>query len=284
MAGQLRFLFVGDVMGQPGVAMFQKWVPQLKQRYALDAVIVNGENAAKNGLGITPKHVQFFRDAGASVVTTGNHVWEHKDMYNTLNERDDVIRPANYPSSCPGKGFTFFTLGQITVAIVNLHGRVFVRDLLDCPFRCMDSLLTYLSAKTNIIFVDFHAEATSEKRAMGIYLDGRVSGIVGTHTHVQTADERVLPKGTAYITDLGCVGALNSVIGAQPDIIIGRFLSYPRFGRFAVEVTPPFIFSGAVITVDSQTGKALSIERVSQIDEDLQPVQLVDESHKGGRK
>lgn len=284
MAGVLRFLFVGDVIGQPGVSMFQKWVPVFKQQYGIDAVIVNGENSAKNGLGITPKHIQFFKDAGASVITTGNHVWEHKDIYNALNERDDVTRPANYAPGCPGKGFAFINLGNVTAAIVNLHGRAFIRDPLDCPFRCMDSLLTFLSTRTNIIFVDFHAEATSEKRAMGIYLDGRISGVIGTHTHVQTADERVLPKGTAYITDVGCVGALNSVIGAQSDIIIQRFLSYPRYGKFTVDAVPPFQFNGVVITVNSETGKAISIERIAHIDDVLRPSPLVDEPDKNARR
>lgn len=280
MAELLRFLFVGDVAGQPGVCMFQKWIPILKERHKIDAVIVNGENSAKNGLGITPKHVHFFRQAGADVVTTGNHVWHYKDFYNTLNERDDVIRPANYAPGCPGKGHTFISVGGVTVAIVNLHGRVFMKDLFDCPFRCMDSLLTYLSTKTNLIFVDFHAEATSEKRAMGVYLDGRISGIVGTHTHVQTADERVLPGGTAYITDIGFVGGLNSIIGAEPGVIIQRFLTFQRAGKFAIDVVPPFVFNGALITVDSQTGRATAIERVSFIDEVLTPVPLVEETQK----
>jgi metallophosphoesterase (TIGR00282 family) len=269
MKKTLNFLFVGDVIGLPGLMMFQKWVPKIKEQYEIDAVIANGENSAKNGRGITLKNVDFFKHNGVSVITTGNHVWENREFYNSLNQRDDVIRPANYPPGCPGKGYAFFQIQDYTVAIINLHGRVFIKDHLDCPFRTIDSLLSFIQSKTNIIFIDFHAEATSEKKAMGMYLDGRVSGIFGTHTHVQTNDARVLPLGTAFITDLGSSGAINSVIGMQADGIIKKFLFFQRMGAISVELTGPFELGAAVVKVDATSGKALGIENIRIIDEDL---------------
>lgn len=269
MKSVLNFLFIGDIISQPGLMMFQKWAPKIKEQYGIDAIIVNGENSAKNGRGITLKNVDFFKHNGVSVITTGNHVWENKEFYNSLNLRDDVIRPTNYPPGCPGKGHTFFELDGFTVAVVNLHGRIFVRDLLDCPFRAMDSLLTFIKSKTNIIFVDFHAEATSEKKAMGVYLDGRVSGVFGTHTHVQTSDARILPNGTAFITDLGSCGAINSVIGMQQDGILKKFLFFQKMGAIHVELSGPFELSGAVVSVDTASGQAVKIESIRIIDEEL---------------
>lgn len=267
MTQVLRFLFIGDIIGQPGMSMFQKWAPKLKEQHKIDAIIVNGENAAKNGKGITPKIIDFFKQYGASVVTTGNHVWEHREVYTALNERDDIVRPANYPPGCPGKGHAFVHVGGITVAVINLHGRVFIRDMLDCPFRAIESLLTFVRTKAQVIFVDFHAEATSEKRAMGLFLDGKISGIFGTHTHVQTADEHIMPQGTSYMTDLGGCGALNSVIGVCQEQVIQRFLVHPYMGKFVVETKGPMVLSGAIIDVDVQTGKSIKIERVRIIDD-----------------
>jgi 2',3'-cyclic-nucleotide 2'-phosphodiesterase len=269
MIQTLRFLCVGDVVGQPGVSVFQRWVPKLKQKYAIDAVIVNGENAAKNGKGLTAKTIDFFKHNGADIVTTGNHVWEQREIYTALNERDDVTRPANYPPGCPGKGYAFCLVKGVTVAVVNLHGRVFIHDLLDCPFRAVESLLTFITTKTNIIFVDFHAEASSEKNAMGLYLDGKVSCVFGTHTHVQTADERILPQGTGYITDLGSCSAQNSIIGMQQTEVLQKFLFHPRMGKFVVEHKGPIVFSGALVEVDVTTGKTVKIERVHIVDEEM---------------
>jgi hypothetical protein len=260
--------------------MFQKWVPKLKEEFDIDSIIVNGENAAKNGRGITIKNVDFFKHNGASVITTGNHVWENREFYNTLNLRDDVIRPANYPPGCPGKGFVFFELNGHTVAIVNLHGRVFVRDHLDCPFRTIDSLLTFIKTKTNIIFLDFHAEATSEKKAMGMYLDGRVSGVFGTHTHIQTSDTQILPQGTAYMTDLGCCGARNSVIGMELDGIMKKFLFFQKMGSITVAEKGPFELNGIIVNVDAVSGQAMAVERVNIIDDDLYKSLVSDKSDK----
>ena len=265
----LRFLFVGDVMGKTGMAIFQKHAKKLIEQHAIDAVIVNGENASKNGKGLTPSMVDFFRHNGANVITTGNHVFDRKEILPALNDRNDIIRPANYPSGCPGKGYTLFTIGNETIAIINMHGRVFIRDPLDCPFRGAESLISFLRIKTNLIFIDFHAEATSEKQAFGFFLDGKVSGIVGTHTHVQTADEHILPQGTAFITDLGFCGALHSVIGMQPENVIPRFLIHPIMGSFVVATKGPSVFCGAMIDADPKTGKAFAIQRIRIVDEEI---------------
>lgn len=262
MADTLRFMFIGDVVGQPGMNVFQKLIPQLKEKNRVDAVIVNGENAGKDGKGLSAKNIDFFKLHGASVVTTGNHVWDNKELYTALNERNDVIRPANYPSGCPGKGYTLFNIGTYTVAVVNLFGRFGIRDALDCPFRAAESLIMMLKHKTNIIFVDFHGEATSEKRAMGMFLDGKVSGVYGTHTHIQTADEMIMPQGTSYLTDLGSCGALNSVIGFQFEGIIQRFLYHPRASKMMVEERGPLVLCGIMVDVDAQTGKATRVERI----------------------
>jgi 2',3'-cyclic-nucleotide 2'-phosphodiesterase len=278
----LRFLFIGDIIGQPGVTIFQRWASRLKEQHKIDAIIVNGENSAKNGKGIMPKLVDIFKNQGVSVITTGNHVFDHKEIFAMMSERDDLIRPANLPPGCPGKGYTFFQVQGQTVAIINLHGRVFTRETLDCPFRTVESLLTFIKTKTNLVFVDFHAEATSEKSAMGLFLDGKVSGVLGTHTHVQTADERVLPQGTAFITDLGCCGALNSIIGFDKDLALPRFITHLQMGKFVVEIKGPVALCGAWVEVDAQTGKALKIERVSVVDETIcNSLELIDDSSKG---
>ncbi len=269
MSNTLRFMFVGDLVGTPGLMLFEKWIPQLKTKHEIDAIIVNGENAAKNGCGITPKIVNFLKNAGADVITTGNHVWDHKNIYPVLQDRDDIIRPANYSSQCPGKGYTLLDVKGHAIAVINIHGRVFIKDPLDCPFRAIESLLTLLKHKTKMIFVDFHAEATSEKKAMGLFLDGKVSGVYGTHTHVQTADEYIMSNHTGYITDIGHCGALNSVIGMQFDQAINRFMIHPRFGKFIVEKDGPMVLSGVLIDVDTNTGNTISIERIRIIDNDI---------------
>ena len=269
MAELLRFMFIGDLVGDPGLALFQKWIPKLQEKYKADAVIVNGENAAKNGNGLTPNIVDILKNHGASVITTGNHAFDHKNIYNAFQERNDLLRPLNYPAECPGKGYALFEMQGHTVAVINLHGRIFVKDLLDCPFRAVESLLTFLRHKTNLIFVDFHGEATSEKRAMGLFLDGKVSGFYGTHTHVQTADEYVQPQGTSYITDLGCCGALNSVIGFQLDGVLKKFMIHQKFGKFIVEHRGPMVLCGVFVEVDAKTGKSLKIERIRIIDNEI---------------
>ena len=263
-------MFIGDLVGQPGIALFRKWAPILKEKHKLNAIIVNGENSANKGIGITANGIVELKEGGASIITTGNHAWDNKDVYTALNERNDVIRPANYPAQCPGKGYALFTVENQTVAIVNLHGRVFIKDLIDCPFKAAETIISFLQHKTKIIFIDFHAEATSEKTAFGFFLDGKVSGIFGTHTHVQTADERILPNGTGFITDLGCCGALNSVIGMRYEEIIKRLTIHNKFGKFMVETKGPMILCGIIIDINIQTGKAVHIERVRITDEEIE--------------
>lgn len=263
----LRVLLIGDVVGVTGRAMFQKHIAQVKKAHNIDAIIVNGENSSQ-GKGITSRIVNFFKHNGANVITSGNHIWANREIIPYIDQHEDVLRPANFPSGVPGKGVTTFTVGGHTIGVINLQGRVFMRELIDCPFRTVESVLTYLKTKTNIIFVDMHAETTSEKMGIGWFLDGKVSGVVGTHTHVQTADERVLPGGTAFITDLGMCGSWNSMIGMKKEPIIQHFL-YQMPVKFTVETSSPVIMCGVWIEVDTATGKATKIERVRVIDNDL---------------
>ena len=268
MTQTLRFMFLGDIVGPCGCELFQKWCPKLKEKYKIDAVIINGENSAKNGKGLLPKNMEFFKHNGASVVTSGNHVWQHKEIYSYLNSNTDLIRPANFPSACPGKGYTIFQVNGIDVAVVNLQGRIFMRENLDCPFRTAESLLIFLHTKAKIIFVDFHAEATSEKQALAAFLNGKVSGVFGTHTHVQTADEKILSEGTSYISDLGFCGSAASVLGVEKPAVIQMFLTQ-MMHRFVVASAPPFAVNGIWIEVDVATGKTLKIERINILEEQL---------------
>jgi 2',3'-cyclic-nucleotide 2'-phosphodiesterase len=266
---RLKVLIIGDVVGNTGRMMFQKHIDRLRTTYNIDAVIVNGENSSGQGRGITPRIVKFFRHNGADVVTSGNHIWFKREIYPYLETHTDLLKPANFPTDTPGVGVTTFTCKGQTVGVINLQGRVFMRELSSCPFRAADSILTYLKHKTNIIFVDIHAETTSEKMAIGHYLDGRVSGVVGTHTHVQTADERVLPGGTAFITDLGMVGSQNSMLGMKKEPIIENFIRQMPV-KFEVDTSSPMIMCGVCIEVDVKTGKAISIQRIQVLDNDLQ--------------
>lgn len=263
----LRVLMIGDVVGVTGRTMFQKHIDRLKDKYKIDALIVNGENSS-HGRGITSRIVRFFKHNGVDVITTGNHIWHKREIYPYLKEHTDLLRPANFPSSAPGVGMTTFFCKNSVIGVINIQGRVFMRDLLDCPFRTAESLLYFLQSKTKLIFVDFHAEATSEKMAMAYFLDGKISGLVGTHTHIQTADERILPGGTAYITDLGMVGSLNSMLGMKKEPIIENFLTQLPV-KFSVDTSTPVVLCGVVIEVDTQTGKAQKIERVQVRDNSL---------------
>lgn len=265
----IKILCVGDVVGAAGRALVQKVVPNLKRHHAIDCVIINGENSAHDGRGITEKNVRFFKHNGADVITTGNHVWAKREIYGYFDKNTDLIRPANFPTGAPGQGITFFTTakGDI-IAVINLQGRVFMREQLNCPFRTADSLLTYAKSKASTIIIDFHAETSAEKQALGFYLDGKVSAVFGTHTHVQTADERILPNGTAFITDIGMTGSLNSMIGMKKESVIQSFLMQMP-AKFEVDTASPLVLAGIVLTIDAQTGKATSIERIRIIDTDL---------------
>ena len=253
-----KILFIGDIVGKPGRETVLKVLPSLKEEFAPDIVIANGENSA-GGVGINEKKYIELINSQIDVITTGNHVWHSREFVNEISKCTNLVRPANYPPGTPGNGHVICK----GVGIINLLGRVFMKEL-DCPFRAADKLISDIKDKTNIIFVDLHGEATSEKNAMGWYLDGRVSAVIGTHTHVQTADERILPNGTAYLTDAGMVGPYNSIIGVETTPIIERFLTQmPK--RYEVAKTGPNVFNAVLITVDENTGKATEIKRIFKV-------------------
>lgn len=258
-------LFIGDVIGRPGRKVLMKHLPALKQKFRPDVVIINAENSA-GGIGITGKICQELLDQ-ADVLTSGNHIWDKKEAIPLLESEPRLLRPANYPPVNPGRGAYILSKGKHMIGVLSLQGRVFMEPL-NCPFRIADQEIKTLRNKTPVIVVDFHAEATSEKQAMGWYLDGKVSAVIGTHTHVPTADERVLPQGTAYITDIGMVGAYNSVIGIRRDQALDRFLT-SRPQRFEPGKDGE-ILSSVFIEIDSSTGKALNIHREMLIDENCE--------------
>jgi len=254
----MRILFIGDLVGSPGRELVTKNLAEITRQHSVDLVIANGENAA-SGFGITPKICEELFLAGVEVITGGNHSWDRKEIHAYIPNEPRLLRPANFPSS-PGRGLYLGTSrGGERYAVLNLQGRVFMTAL-DCPFRTADTELARIPPDVKVIFVDMHAEATSEKQAMGWYLDGRVSVVVGTHTHVATADERVLPNGTAYITDVGMTGPHESVIGMDRNSMVKRFLdSMPV--KFEVAIGDPRLNS-VLVDVDEQTGRARSISRV----------------------
>ena len=263
----LRVLMIGDLFGETGKKIFARHIDAIRTTHRIDATIVNGENSVSgNGLGIAPDCMKLFKDKKVDVVTSGNHVFDKKEIIPYFSTNTDLIRPVNYPTKCPGKGYMLFERHGCTIAVVNVMGRVFMHQQLDCPFRAMESLLTFLSQKASMIFVDFHAETTSEKLALGYYLDGQVSAVVGTHTHVQTNDARILPGGTAYITDLGMGGSLNSMIGVKKEAVIHKFLTQMPV-KFEVDQQPPYVLSGVIIEVSIATGKAVSIEKLYIVDD-----------------
>lgn len=253
----MRILVIGDIVGKPGRRAVQEFLPGLRHEYRLDFVVANGENTA-GGLGITVSTAQELLDCGVDVITTGNHVWAKKEIIPYLDSGElPVIRPLNFPPGAPGRGF----LLKHKVLVVNLMGRVFMGEY-DCPFRAMDSLLADLKNEAKVIIVDFHAEATSEKIAMGRHLDGRVSALLGTHTHVGTIDAVVLPKGTAYVTDIGMVGPTDSVIGDDADSVLYSFLT--RMPHRLSVGKGSAVFNAMLVEVDKASGKALSIERIQR--------------------
>lgn len=262
---RLNILFIGDIIGRKGRNLLEDILPELKKENKVDLVIANGENAAA-GFGLTQKIYNKLLEIGIDVVTTGNHVWDIKDFINEIADCPKVVRPANYPPGVPGKGHLTVEVNKIKIAVINLSGRVFMPSL-DCPFRKAEEILKELPEDVKVKIVDIHGEATSEKTAMGWFLDGKVSAVIGTHTHVQTADEKVLPQGTAYITDVGMAGAYNSVIGVEVAPILQRFLtSMPT--KFEAEKKGPGLFNAVLLTVDSDSGKAEKIKRIYDVIED----------------
>lgn len=268
----LTILFLGDVVGEPGRSAVIAQLPILKEKYALDFIIVNGENAAA-GRGITPKITIDLLRAGASVVTTGDHIWDQKEIVAFIDTEPRLLRPINYPEGAPGAGAIVLETAKGKVGVIDVQARTFMQPILENPFQAVDAAVTAMRPETAVIFVDVHGETTSEKIAMGRFLDGRVSAVVGTHTHVQTADEQIFPGGTAFLCDAGMCGPINSILGRAVDPIVQRFIS---------NLPAPFPVAkgevrlcGAIIIVDETTGRALAIQRLNEVlarPEDVPPV------------
>jgi len=257
----MKILFIGDIVGSPGRKAIKELVPVLVKSKKIDFVIANAENAA-GGSGITPEIAEELFGAGIDVLTSGDHIWKKKEIYELLNEDKRILRPANYPEGSPGTGASIVeSRDGIKVGVINLLGRVFLSTI-DCPFKTSQRLVEQLRKKTHIIIIDIHAEATSEKIALGRFLDGSVTAVIGTHTHVQTADEQILQKGTAYITDAGMTGPFDSIIGRKVDQILERFLTQMPT-RFEM-ATDDIRLQGVIVEIDEKTGSALSIKRVHE--------------------
>jgi len=254
----MRILAVGDVCGNPGLEFLENNLRKLRRNMAIDFIVVNGENS--NVVGIAPKHAERILDAGADVITLGNHTWAFKDICDYLDYSSRAIRPANFAPQCPGVGHVIVDTPKGRVCVINLLGRYGLDGNTDNPFPCIENLLRELEGQADVFVVDFHAEATSEKRALGYYLDGRVSAVWGTHTHVQTSDAQVLPQGTGYITDLGMTGAVNSVLGIEIEQSVGKFL-----GDVPMRYRSPrgeSKLEGCIFEIDDNSGACLSAEAV----------------------
>ena len=250
-------LAIGDIIGSPGRRALKELLPGLKQQYGVNLIIANGENVA-GGLGLTLSTAEELFNAGVDVITSGNHIWAQKEIIPYLDSDMPILRPLNYPPGVPGRGFLVF---NNQVVVVNIIGRTFIANF-DCPFRAMDQLLAKQSAGPRVIIVDFHAEATSEKVALGRYLDGRVSAVLGTHTHVGTIDSQILPQGTAYVSDIGMTGPTDSVIGDDAEAVIQRFLTkLPHHLSVGKGKT---LFTAIVVDIDGDSGRAVSIDRISR--------------------
>jgi len=255
----MRILVLGDVMGRPARRAMRDLVPSLVKTEEIDLVVANAENAA-GGMGVDIKSANELLSAGAQVLTSGNHIWKKKEIYSYLDEHDHLIRPANFPVGAPGKGWCRWQRNGFSALVINLQGRVFMPNHVDDPFRCVDEILRQQGRSCPVVIVDMHAEATSEKNAMGWYLDGRASLVYGTHTHVQTADERILPGGTAFITDVGMCGPLDSVIGMEKEGVIKGFLTQlPRQFEVAEDNV---VLQGVIVDVDDHSGRARDIRRL----------------------
>jgi metallophosphoesterase (TIGR00282 family) len=257
VAQELSVVFIGDVVGQNGLAELLRRLPDLKQQYAPDALIVNGENIV-DGKGLSDKEAGELFAAGVHVITTGNHIWENWKARPLLATNPHVLRPENYPRENPGRGWTVVTLpDQRTLGVLQVQGRVYMQSI-DCPFKGADAALHRMAAKTHIVIVDFHADATAEKMAMGWHLDGRVSAVLGTHTHVQSNDAQILPNGTAFITDVGMTGPYDSVLGMKKDIALRRFIMQTAHKYETAE--NDIRICGVHLRIDAVSGKATSIE------------------------
>ncbi|TES92513.1 MAG: TIGR00282 family metallophosphoesterase [Candidatus Cloacimonadota bacterium] len=257
----MRILIIGDIVGRPGRCLLSMILPQIKEELSADFTIANGENAA-GGFGITPKIARKIRSYGIDCITSGNHVWDRKEIIDFLPETDFLLRPANYPPMNPGRGSRIFSLNnERKIGVINLQGRTYMKNI-DCPFRVGETIINEMRKETKIIIVDFHAETTAEKKAFAWFIDGKVSLVFGTHTHVQTADESIFPKGTGYITDIGMTGSFDSVIGVKKYSSINFFLKQTpeRFDAAKKDRR----MNGIFVEIDDVTGKTLKIERIER--------------------
>jgi len=254
----LNLLFIGDIIGQPGLSMVQTWLPGLVQKYKPDLIVANGENAS-NGKGCTEKEGRILFDLGINVITGGNHTWDKHQSQEYLKIEPRSLRPLNYPKGTYGNGYYVAETKKGKVAVINLQGRSFMA-MIDCPFRTSDWILSKLLNETKIIFVDFHAEATAEKVALVSYLDGKISALVGTHTHIQTSDERIFPNGTGYITDVGMTGPYESVIGMKTQAALNRFI-YQTPQKYET-ASDDIHLCGMFFKIDNETGKTVEMERI----------------------
>ncbi|MQY76466.1 MAG: TIGR00282 family metallophosphoesterase [Spirochaeta sp.] len=260
MTPVIRVLFLGDVIGQPGCRALFINLKSITKKIKADMVIVNGENA-NEGFGLTSEIMTAFFKSGVDVITSGNHIWQQKEIYPYLESEDKLLRPENYDESLPGKGSCTIIKKEIKIAVVNLQGRMFLSPL-RCPLKIGRETARRLSRETKVIIVDFHAESVEEKEALALYLDGQVSAVIGTHTHVQTADQRILPAGTGYLTDVGMVGPLESVIGMNRETAIQRGLTQMPLKMDVVE--KPAMMMGVLLEIDVQSGKTVAIELFSE--------------------
>jgi metallophosphoesterase (TIGR00282 family) len=266
----LTILFLGDVVGEPGRNAVIANLARLKESHAVDFVVVNGENAA-GGRGITPKITIDLLRAGASVVTTGDHVWDQKEIFSFIDTEPRLLRPVNYPAGAPGHGSIFLETAKGKVGVVNVQMRTFMQPILENPFPAVEAAVAELRKETPVIFVDAHGETTSEKIAIGRFLDGKVSAVVGTHTHVQTADEQIFPGGTAFLCDAGMCGPANSILGRAVDPIVNRFIS--NLPALFPVARGDVRLCGALVTIDETTGRALTITRVNELITQASPSQ-----------
>ena len=259
----MNILLIGDIIGKPGRHAVHQCMTRVKADHSIDFVVANGENLA-GGTGIQPDSFKAILEAGVDVVTSGNHIWSKKEVKEIIGHDVRLLRPHNYPGDAPGKGWGVYDCKGTPVAVLNLMGRTFINIPLDCPFKTADRVLNEIQGKAKVILVDMHGEATSEKRAMGWHLNGRVSSVTGTHTHIMTADEEILPGGTAYLTDIGMSGSPKSVIGMKHEGVLQRFITGMPV-RFEVSEELPYLFQAVVVSVDAETGKATKIERIRQM-------------------
>lgn len=263
----IKILYIGDIQGEGGIETLENNIEHLKSQYEPHFIIANVENTSPDGFGITPKSYNRLDNVGVDIMTSGNHIWDKKDVIKSFNKMTKLVRPANYPPGSPGMGMKILQVKteeiNLKLFVINFVGRVFMEPV-DCPFRKFDELYDQIKTKDGIIIIDFHAEATSEKKALGFYIDGRASLLIGSHTHIQTADEMIMPEGMGYITDAGMTGSLNSVIGTQPVTTINRFIS--GIGkRLKIENSFPRIIQGIFAEIDVLSKKCVKIQRINRV-------------------